>query len=179
VRVKSCKTRKSLDVPVETRSKPSVARAAAQFAGYSERGREGAKFGYFTGLQLPGIRPRRRPTDGGASWDQFRAAAIGAEPTVVDALQARNFPLPERQHEIIRDPEGVPVAEADLLYRNKMVVWVQGAPHQQPHVHHRDEDQKRRLKGLGYRVVEIWPDHVDDGLRDLAQRLDRPDLMAV
>ncbi|MBI4326861.1 MAG: hypothetical protein HY674_16600 [Chloroflexi bacterium] len=46
-------------------------------------------------------------------WDQFRAATIGAEPTVVDAWQAHNFPLPERQHEIIRDPEGVPVAEAD------------------------------------------------------------------
>ncbi|MCX7824272.1 MAG: DEAD/DEAH box helicase [Verrucomicrobiae bacterium] len=114
--------------------------------------------------------------DGGTTWDQFRAAAIGAEPTVVDALQARNFPLPERQHEIIRDTEGVPVAEADLLYRNKIVVWVQGAPHQQPHLQHRDEDQKRRLKALGYRVVEIWPDHLDDGLRDLAQRLDRPDL---
>ncbi|MBK9138901.1 MAG: DEAD/DEAH box helicase [Verrucomicrobia bacterium] len=127
--------------------------------------------------QLLQVEPFQMAEPGsGATWDQFRAAAIGAEPTVVDALQARNFPLPECQHEIIRDPEGVPVAEADLLYRNKIVVWVQGAPHEQPHVQHRDEDQKRRLKALGYRVVEIWPDHLDDGLRDLAQRLDRPEL---
>jgi G:T-mismatch repair DNA endonuclease (very short patch repair protein) len=45
------------------------------------------------------------------------------------------------------------------------------------HVHPRDEEQKRKLKALGYRVVEIWPDRPDDGLHDLAQRLDRPELM--
>jgi hypothetical protein len=28
----------------------------------------------------------------------------------------------------------------------------------------------------GLELVEIWPDHLDDGLRDLARRLDRPDL---
>jgi superfamily II DNA/RNA helicase len=111
------------------------------------------------------------------TWDQFRSAAIGAEPSVIDALKAHDFPTPERQHETVRDPEGIPIAEADLLYRNKIVVWVQGAPHQQAHVQHRDEDQKRRLKALGYRVVEICPDHLEDGLRDLAHRLDRPDLI--
>jgi hypothetical protein len=35
-----------------------------------------------------------------------------------------------------------------------------------------DDEQKHRLPH-----VEIWPDRLDDGLRDLAQRLDRPDLI--
>ncbi len=30
---------------------------------------------------------------------------------------------------------------------------------------------------LGCRVVETWPDHLDDGLGDPAQRLARPELM--
>ena len=49
-------------------------------------------------------------------------------------------------------------------------------PSHQPNVHHRDEEQKRHLKAPGSRVVQICPDHPDDGLRDLTQRLDRPDL---
>ncbi len=132
-------------------------------------GRDTRRWQFLRSLEEGDVRPGELPL--------FRTAAIGAEPAVVDAFQAHDFPLPEKRHEVVRGSEGVPVAEADLLYRNEILVWVQGAPHEQPHVHHRDEDQKRRLKALGYRIVEIWPERLDEGLRDLPQRLDRPDLM--
>ncbi len=35
---------------------------------------------------------------------------------------------------------------------------------------------EQRLNALGYRVVQIWPERMAEGLRDLALRLDRADL---
>ena len=116
-------------------------------------------------------------TDDKSIWAELKKNAIGAEPQIIDALENRHFPPPEAQHEIIRDHDGVAVAEADLLYAGKIVVWVQGGPHHSEHVAKRDAAQKKTLKGLGYRVVEIWPEKQDEGLKDLAQKLERPDLM--
>jgi len=79
--------------------------------------------------------------------------------------------LPEAQHAVIRNSEGVPIAEADLLYPGHIVVWVQGSPHHMEHIRARDEDKRRQLKALGYRIVEIWPERMDDGLNGLAQKL--------
>ena len=41
-----------------------------------------------------------------------------------------------------------------------------------------DTELERRLKGLGYRIVTIWPELMAEGIRDLAHRLDRPDLVS-
>jgi hypothetical protein len=112
----------------------------------------------------------------GVAWAQFKERAIGAEPLVIEELERRGFPLPIGQHEVVRNAEGIPIAEADLLYPGRIVVWVHGDPHRGEHVARRDVDLERRLCALGYRVVTIWYDRVADGLRDLASRLGRPDL---
>jgi len=75
-----------------------------------------------------------------------------------------SFPLPKDQHEVIRDPEGVAVTEADLFYPGNIEVWVQGGPHHFVHEQTRDEAKRQRLKALGYRVVEICPEKMDTGL---------------
>src|SRR5262249_33108266 len=93
------------------------------------------------------------------------------------ALEKRQFPLPDVQHVAISNSEGVAVAEADLFYRNKIVVWIHGSIHMMPHVQARDAEQRRKLKALGYRIVEIWSDSPEGGLNELAQRLDRVDLV--
>lgn len=107
----------------------------------------------------------------GTSWEDLERAAVGAEPTVIRALAAKGFPLPEGQHIIIRDPEGTPVAEADLLFPGRVIAQVQGDPHEQKHVQMSDAEKIRRLKSLGYHVVEIRPATLDDDLKVLAQRL--------
>ena len=112
------------------------------------------------------------------SWVDFGDHAIGAESSVIAELQRLGFPIPAAQHEIIRDLEGVAIAEADLSYPNKIVVWVHGDPHHWEHVARRDEVLERRLKGLGYRIVTIWPELMAEGIRDLAHRLERPDLVS-
>jgi hypothetical protein len=112
----------------------------------------------------------------GVAWAHFKERAIGAEPSIIEELECRGFPLPIGQHEAVRNAEGTPIAEADLLYPGRIVVWVHGDPHRGEHVARRDVDLERRLSALGYRVVTIWYDRVADGLRDLASRLGRPDL---
>ncbi len=115
--------------------------------------------------------------DGGLGWKELKDNAVGAERTVLEALERYGFPQPIGQHSVIRDIEGVAVAEADLLYPNRIVVWVHGSPHHQDHVRQRDAAQEQRLRALGYRVVTIWPERLEEGLRDLAERLRRPELM--
>jgi len=114
---------------------------------------------------------------GDLTWTQLKAAAVGDEAEVINALENRQFPLPEAQHLTIRNNDGVPIAEADLLYRNKIAVWIHGSIHAMPHIQARDAEQKPKLKALGYRVVEIWSHRCEEGLNELAQRLDRVDLV--
>ena len=109
-------------------------------------------------------------------WDDLIASGVGAEPDVISALRDHKFPLPAGQHVVVRDADGNAVAEADLTYPGKIVVWVQGSPHHTEHGKKKDKIQANRLKGLGYRVVDIWPERLAAGLRDLARKLDRPDL---
>jgi hypothetical protein len=86
------------------------------------------------------------------------------------------FPLPEEYHTPV-PVDGIPIAEADLLYQGGIVVWIQSNLHTREDVARRDEDQERQLKRRGYRIVKIWPDRMEEGLKDLAQRLGRPELM--
>lgn len=111
------------------------------------------------------------------TWADLKAETVGAEGSVIEELERRGFPRPIGQHAVVRDAEGVAVAEADPLFPHRLVVWVHGSPHHYEHVERRDAEQGRRLRALGYRVVTIWPERHEEGLRDLAKRLDRPDLL--
>jgi len=115
--------------------------------------------------------------DADLTWASLKGQAVGAEPDVIEQLERRGFPLPVGQHAVVHDTEGVPVAEADLLYPNKLVLWVHGSPHHQEHVQRRDAEKERQLRALGYRVVSIWPERMEEGLRELAERFQRPDLL--
>ncbi len=111
------------------------------------------------------------------SWEELRENAVGAEPEVIGRMEQLGFPLPVAQHKVIRDSEEAPITEADLFYPGKIVVWVQGSPHHMEHEQTRDEAKKTRLKSLGYRPVEIWPERMDEGLRELASKLGIQDLV--
>lgn len=112
----------------------------------------------------------------GLTWDDLIANGVGAEPTVLKRMRQRGFPLPVGQHEVIRDATKVPITEADLLYPNKLVVWVQGDPHHTEKEKLKDAAKKQKLKGLAWRVVEVWAENIDTDLNHLAERLEREDL---
>lgn len=110
-------------------------------------------------------------------WRQLLDQAVGAEPIVIGALKDHGFPVPDGQHTLLSDRAGAPIARPDLVYiAQKVAVFVQGSPHHLDHVQRKDADQIRKLKGAGWRAVEIWPEHLDRGLRQLALRLERMDL---
>ncbi|HWO71020.1 MAG TPA: DEAD/DEAH box helicase [Actinomycetota bacterium] len=109
-------------------------------------------------------------------WEELEAAGVGAEPAVIRRMREFGFPPPADQHRVLRRADGSPVTEADLFYAPNVVVWVQGAPHGKGYVVQRDERLRRELKGLGYRLVEIWAERVDEGLRALALALDLPEV---
>jgi deoxyribodipyrimidine photolyase len=91
-------------------------------------------------------------------------------------MRTAGFPEPAGQHAIIRNGDE-PVTEADLLYLYDDVVWAQGAPHHRPWVAKRYQGLRQRLQSRGYRLVEVWPERMDEGLRDLAIRIGRDDLL--
>lgn len=106
------------------------------------------------------------------AWEQLDAAAASsAERAVLAELQRRDCPPPTGQHVAIEDPQGVRIAEADLTWPGRIVVFVDGSPHNLKHVARRDARVRPALKGLGYRVVVIDMDHPDRGYADLLERL--------
>lgn len=123
-----------------------------------------------------GVTVEAGATPSAAGWEELIDKGEGAEPDILMALRDHKFPMPNGQHVVVRDGDGNAVAEADLTYPGKVVVWVQGGPHHAEHIKKKDAQQARRMKALGYRVVDIWPEKLAAGLRDLARRLDRPDL---
>jgi len=112
------------------------------------------------------------------TWQRLMEQAVGGEPKVIEQLERRGFPLPIGQHKVVRDAEGVAVTEADLLFKGKLVVWVHEPIHRLEHVARHDSAKERVLRSLGYRVIKIWTEDLEKGLRDLALRLERPDLVS-
>lgn len=109
-------------------------------------------------------------------WDELEQAAVGAEPDVIRRMRELRLPQPNGQHRVIRRADGSPVTEADLFFEPNLVVWVQGTPHAKAYVAQRDERLRRELKGLGYRLVEVWGDRINEGLRELALALELPEI---
>jgi very-short-patch-repair endonuclease len=66
---------------------------------------------------------------------------------------------------------GEPIAEADLFYEPRIVVFIDGPDHDKDYVGAADEAKRRKLKARGYQVVVIHHAAVDDGVKELAERL--------
>jgi very-short-patch-repair endonuclease len=64
------------------------------------------------------------------------------------------------------------VASADFFYEPKrLAVFVDGPPHDKDYIASADEEKRRRLKALGYRVLVIRYDRKDHDLHTLKNRL--------
>jgi very-short-patch-repair endonuclease len=108
------------------------------------------------------------------SEDRFEALAAQCESElereVLEAIRERGLALPDEAQRTIYDGD-VPLTIADYFYEPRIVVFVDGSPHHRAYVQEDDRRKRRRLKGLGYRVVVVRAEAPEVGLSDLETRL--------
>ena len=83
------------------------------------------------------------------------------EKQVLKALKDGGFRLPDDLHKIIYD-NGIPVIESDFYYNPNIVVLVHGSVHHQDYVKEMDKDKQEKVDSMGYIVVIIEPNNVDN-----------------
>lgn len=119
------------------------------------------------GLEIHPERPEE-----GRRLEQLRAACQSElERQVLQAILAAGLPLPDEAQKTIYDA-GSPLAIADFYYDPKIVVFVDGSPHHQDYVRVGDERKRRRLAGLGYRVLVVSDEQIGQGIQNLRSRLE-------
>jgi MrfA Zn-binding domain len=107
-------------------------------------------------------------------WEDLVNDAVGSlEPEVLSRIRKLGLPAPSELHKTIH-VNGDPIAEADLFYEPKTVVFIDGPAHDKNYVDAADETKRRKLKARGYQVVVIHHSAVDDGVKELAERLNIP-----
>lgn len=91
------------------------------------------------------------------------------ERNVLRDIAAKDIRMPDETQKTIYDNDGVPLAIADFFYTPKLILFVDGSPHYQDYVRAADESKRKRLKGLGYRMIVIRSDGLVDGIRELSE----------
>ena len=69
-------------------------------------------------------------------------------------------------HKII-SKDGEPIAEADLYYDPKTCVFIDGPDHDKDYVKEDDERKRSKLKKLGYKIIQIHYENINQGLEAL------------
>jgi hypothetical protein len=121
---------------------------------------------------LLGLRTPSYEFAGGESrWEDLVDDAVRSlEPEVLTRIRRLGLPAPDELHKTIH-VNGEPIAEADLFYEPKVVVFIDGPDHDKDYVGAADEAKRRKLKARGYQVVVIHHAAVDHGVKELAERL--------
>ena len=101
----------------------------------------------------------------------FETCGSELEKVVLAEIKNQNIRLPDEGQKIIYDNEGIPLAKTDFFYEPKVIVFVDGSPHHLDYVKVGDEEKRRKLRALGYRVTVIKGEDIDAGLKDLASRI--------
>ena len=91
---------------------------------------------------------------------------------MLEAIRERSLPLPDAAQETLYDDDA-PLAIAYFVYEPKIALFVDGSPHHKDYVQDADRRKRRRLKGLGYRIVVVEAEAPEEGLETLKRRLDR------
>jgi very-short-patch-repair endonuclease len=92
------------------------------------------------------------------------------ERQVLRAIRDRGLALPDEAQKTLYDGDA-PLAIADFYCEPRIVIFVDGSPHHQDYVQAADDWKRLRLKALGYRVVVVRGEEMEEGLQDLARRL--------
>ena len=94
------------------------------------------------------------------------------ERKVLEQIRKGGFLLPTDAQRTIYDKEGIPVASADFFYETrKLVIFIDGPPHEKDYVANADKEKRKKVKSLGYRVLAISHKKMEDDLHTLKSRL--------
>lgn len=94
------------------------------------------------------------------------------ERMVLKEIKSRGLKLPDKAQItlFVRDS---PISKPDFYYeKENIIVWAQGPPHEKDYVRKADASKKIELKSLGYRIIEIWYNKIEDGLKKLKDALE-------
>lgn len=89
----------------------------------------------------------------------------------LERVQAEHVRLPDEAQKTIFSPENNPIALADFFCNPKTIVFVDGSVHHLDYVQDADNRKRNALKGLGYRIVVIKTDSINEGLSELKSKL--------
>jgi hypothetical protein len=113
------------------------------------------------------------PRDTSDDWDAvINKFDSHTERQMVERLKAERLPAPITAHKGL--PTDQPFINADLYWHGNglnVVVLLNGSIHDDPTVAVQDKIKRRQLKDLGYTVVVIRYDALDDGIATLRSRL--------
>lgn len=101
----------------------------------------------------------------------MRQSTYESEKAVLKDIKKRQMRLPDEAQKIIYDNEGNPIASADFFYAPKLLIFVDGSVHHLDYVNAGDEQKRRTLRSLGYRMVVINVEEIEAGLMELANKL--------
>jgi hypothetical protein len=107
----------------------------------------------------------------GPSFGELEAQCqSGFERQVLAAIRDRGLPLPDEAQKTVYDGDA-PIATADFFYAPRILVFVDGSPHYRDYVAAADQRKRRRLKALGYRILAIAGDGLEEALARLKEWL--------
>jgi len=121
-------------------------------------------------LEVLGVEPIQQPS-AGPSFEELEAQCQSDfEREVLTVIRDQGLPLPDEAQRMICDGDE-PIAIADFFYAPRILVFVDGSPHYQDYVQAADERKRRRLKALGYRILAITGDGLEEALTRLREWL--------
>jgi ATP-dependent helicase YprA (DUF1998 family)/ribosomal protein L37AE/L43A len=101
----------------------------------------------------------------------LKACDSDLERTVLQRMIDEGLPLPDEAQHIIYDGD-VRIAKPDFYYKQQNIaLFVDGPPHDQDYVKREDEEKRKKLKALGYRVFAIHYLAIEEGIARLKQAL--------
>ncbi|MBC8248702.1 MAG: DEAD/DEAH box helicase [Anaerolineales bacterium] len=92
------------------------------------------------------------------------------EREVLHAIRDAELRLPDEAQKTVYDGDES-IATSDFFYAPRLLVFVDGSPHYRDYVQAADEHRRHRLRALGYRILAITPEDIDERLEELAGRL--------
>lgn len=102
--------------------------------------------------------------DDNVMFDVFmQQAASNLEKTVLRLIKEQGIKLPVEMHRVI-SKDGELIAEADLYFEPKIVVFIDGPDHDLEHIKLDDERKRSKLKRLGYKVTIVHHSEVLKGI---------------
>ncbi len=124
-------------------------------------------------MQLAGTAAITGSQDDNVLFDLYmKEAASDLERTVIRMLKDHGIRLPASIHKII-SKDGEPIAEADLYYDPKIVVFIDGPVHEKEYVKFDDDRKRTKLKKLGYKVIVILYNKISEGVDALIESIRR------